>query len=180
MAGTTMRDIAGECGLSRRTLYRHYPSLDRIAVEIYMDLFASPDFFSNRHRVNGRNGYDRLLDACNAFCAYCIENEDVIKFFFEYDYHFRGADQEEVHEYWQERPGYFESLVREGMKDGSISIGGKDPNVVGITLVSAILATAQRIILRKDVYSVEHGYTGKDLFVLVDLLLDGIKAPGGG
>ncbi|MCY3633607.1 MAG: TetR/AcrR family transcriptional regulator [bacterium] len=80
IASTTMGDIAEEAGVSRVTVYRHFPDCGAIAFEVYNQMLDSV-LEATRARVSsGASGLDAARDCLNALFAAYSEQEAAFRF----------------------------------------------------------------------------------------------------
>lgn len=80
IASTTMGDIADEAGVSRVTVYRHFPECGAIAFEVY-NLMLDSILDTTRARVpSGATGLEAARDCLNALFAAYSEQETAFRF----------------------------------------------------------------------------------------------------
>ena len=66
-------------------------------------------------------------------------------------------------------------MIKEGIVDGSLRIEPSLIQLIGVSLPNTILSSVQRLICRESVYKLEYGYTLQDLYIVAELLVNGIK-----
>ncbi len=80
IASTTMGDIAEQAGVSRVTVYRHFPDCGAIAFEVYNQMLESI-LEATRARVStGASGLEAARDCLNALFAAYPEQEAAFRF----------------------------------------------------------------------------------------------------
>lgn len=174
VAGSTMQDIALAVGIGRKTLYRYFANVETLAQAVMAGIIESGETFGRGFVPPGGDGRERLRAACRAYCEHCLANPELLRFYYEYDYHFRRPHSLAIHRAWSGRPNIFHELALEGAADGSLRIDAERARLVGVALPNAILASAQRLACRGEVLELEYGYRLGDLPVLADMLVDGL------
>ena len=80
IASTTMGEIAEQAGVSRVTVYRHYPDRGAIAFEVY-NVMLDSILEATRAQVSpGTSGLDAARDCLNALFAAYSKQEDAFRF----------------------------------------------------------------------------------------------------
>ncbi|PKL37294.1 MAG: hypothetical protein CVV44_16820 [Spirochaetae bacterium HGW-Spirochaetae-1] len=162
LAESSMTDIAREAGLSRRTLYRYYPTKEELAFEIEFRIFR--DFQSDVGRMlpllKG-TGFEKLQQLFRHLDRYIAENEKKIRFTGEFDHYFSGEYPSETLEAEFVRivgagDDPLELLLKEGKRDGSVR-ADIDAQLVSRTLSNSLLGMAQRVTLRGGHLAREQG-----------------------
>ncbi len=174
LKSVTMKDIALSCGIGRKTLYRFYPNIEALAQEILCDMASSNDSFTNTYRIEGVDMVEKLRNAARAYVGYCNEQQDRMMFYYEYDYYFRKPGRELIHDYWRAKPNSFFTILEKGISRGSLGFNAEQAYKISLTIPLAIIALAQRILPRAEVYRIEYGYEMEDIYQLADLLVLGI------
>lgn len=177
---TEMKDIAARLGISRSTLYRHFPGRDTILfllAQQALDMLSTEILHSAR---NTRNGYERFSAQLQALCRALLAHPQEVHFLRDFDYIFT---KEYPAEEGRRFKGYLEredsetpmlESYRLGQRDGSIR-PSPDPACDVITLCNACYAMAQRILPRREHYLAEHGYAEEMLIRHAELLLQAIR-----
>lgn len=175
IAKTTMKDIAIECEIGRKTLYRFFSSIEEIANVIIKNIATSPESFAMTYEPKGSNGYEKLESSIKQWYNFCIQHKDYMFFYYEYDHYFREPKEKKMHDFWKKKPNMFRDYLSEGIKDGSLNLKESQVETLGMTIPLSIVSTVQRVILREDVYKYENNYGLENINELVDLLVMGLK-----
>ena len=170
-----MKDVAARSGISRSTLYRHFPSKEALAFYISMYIFRGQPLYYTGPLPEG-SGLDRLAFAVRRSAQLLSLRRAQVAYLTQFDIVFSGSYPD------MEISGYYEAYVRsmgrpflqpilDGIADGSIR-PMKDPHLAAVTLSNALLAMAQRVLPREEHFRREQGYGGEMLTELADTLID--------
>lgn len=174
-AQVEMKDVAARSGISRSTLYRHFPSKESLAFYVSLSIFQSQQLCYSGPLPEG-SGLDRLAFAVRKTAQLLSLRRAQVAYLTQFDIVFSGNYPDmEVSNYYESyvrsmgRP--FLQLMEEGMADGSIR-PLKDPMLAAITLSNALLALAQRVLPREEHFRREQGYGAEMLTELAETLID--------
>ena len=170
-----MKDVAARSGISRSTLYRHFPSKEALAFYISMYIFQGQPLYYTGPLPSG-SGLARLAFAVRRSAQLLSLRRAQVAYLTQFDIVFSGSYPD------TEISGYYEAYVRsmgrpflqpilDGIADGSIR-PMKDPHLAAVTLSNALLAMAQRVLPREEHFRREQGYGGEMLTELADTLID--------
>lgn len=180
-----MKDVATATGMSRHTLYRYFRDKNDLAIKVIEKKLIdhsekNNDFLNKILKAGDKTGLEKL----EAFLKKAwVENEEALdsKLVAEFDAYFSGKG---ITEDLKESILLFDvqkfiepviTLIDEGKADGSIR-AELDSHLTYVTIVNAIRALKQRIILRGDVLvETTEEETEQMPPFLLDILIKGIK-----
>lgn len=176
---TDMKQLASELGISRSTLYRHFPSSLHIAFHIVEDclIYLTSDDESLFEDICG---YEALSLYMHRFVSRLCVNLNMVRFLHEFDtiYGSKPADAtppEGYIEYLSSNQHFSTKLFRRGVADGSIKFR-KDIKIGSGAFLQTALALAERIMLREEAYLKEHGVAREFIDYTIDMMLASIRA----
>lgn len=182
IAGTEMKTIAIDAGLSRSTLYRYMLDRNQLAFMVSTEvLIELTDKCLSVTIGPSLNGYEKLSQYAQHFIQTLCENVHLVYFLSEFDSIFRDEypDIPETKEYAETMNRMLHRTAQflfEGLSDGSIK-PIKDPLLFISMLINTIFGLAERLLPREAHYLKEHGASGKQIIIgTVDTLLESIKA----
>jgi AcrR family transcriptional regulator len=168
-APVTISDIADRAGMSRRTFYKHFPTLGAAMVHTHrtvIDRILGP---AEHAQDKGLNGLDRLIAGCHALFAVSREQPELIRFLSYFDFTFRrhGLTDEQRAEFgklYADRVLLPIELLHQGRRDGSIRTD-IDADAAAIALGNAVMGVLQRLQIM-DEYTSGQDETAANLFGL--------------
>lgn len=168
---TVMEDIAEEVGLTRRTLYRYFQSKEELAYQVTMVLLNDWNQYQTKiyKDLEGR-GIKKLDCFLNNLVDYMTDKLDLMTYLGEFDFYFKdelglGLGPESSREFNQlslESDLFLQKLMKEGQKDGSISLD-LDLDLTVATISNILWSFGQRIAIRNEIMLKEYGYRGLEL-----------------
>ena len=177
---TEMRDLAARVGISRSSLYRHFPSSLSIAFYVLNDVLT--ELMTVEGKIpESMSGYEQFsLYMYKAVDKLCV-NLNMVRFIKEFDtlYDLKSGTGEAPAEYYATLSDYsryqFIDYYRKGVADGSIK---PCENVVhtALTFYWVAQSMVEHIMLREETYLHEHGAAKEFVVNAVELMLAGIKA----
>ena len=179
---TEMKHIAKEVGISRSSLYRHFPNTLYIAFHIVPEMLNElmtiydVQFDKNEHV----SGYELFAAYMNMFVEKLCNNLDIIRFVKEFDTLYNLSEQEitppEDYRLWMDNTvGQHITYFKLGIEDGSIS-SELDEVKVPLTFLFTALSMTEHIMLREENYLREHGAAYEFVSNTIELMLRGIKS----
>lgn len=148
-----MSQIANKAGVSRRTLYRYFPSKDLLAFEIEFRIFSKilDELKMYSDSVSG-TGYEKTEKLLNHFYNLTLKYQDYIKFTAEFDHYYIGEYphpdySNRIRNYLIKIQSLIAQLTEEGIEDGSIR-NDIDLNITYKMITNAGMSLAQRLSLR--------------------------------
>ena len=179
-----MKDIAVRAGVSRATLYRHFPGKESILFVLankgVQKIFSSIIVPEHMESSFG-NGLEKVEWQLTSFVRVMYMHPDEIMFLRDFDVYY-------THDYpvIAESANYEKSLqggdhskallksIYEGIADGSIR-DLDNPELTVKSILNSCFGMAQRIIPRESHYIIENGYGKEQVNVLVRLLLQSLR-----
>lgn len=168
---TVMDDIAGEVGLTRRTLYRYFETKEDLAYETTIQLLNEWNAFHIEvfDSLEG-NGIHQLNHFLNALIDYMANRVNVMKYLGEFDFYFKDEKVQKpstesmirFKEIILESDTLLTRLVELGMEDGSIK-KNMDVKMMVTTISNVLWSFGQRIAIRSDLIKEESGFSGIEL-----------------
>lgn len=168
---TVMEDIAEEVGLTRRTLYRYFQSKEELAYQVTMVLLNDWNQYQTKiyKDLEGR-GIEKLDYFLNKLVDYMTDKLDLMTYLGEFDFYFKdelGLDlgpesSREFNQLSLESDLFLQKLMKEGQKDGSISLD-LDLDLTVATISNILWSFGQRIAIRNEIMLKEYGYRGLEL-----------------
>ena len=181
-----MKDVALATSLSRTSLYRYFQDKTDLAMALVQRTReAQPD---EKHYLEATDASGKLLPALDAIAALLKERwfsperrEDYV-FLAEFDAYFSGSRvppdfKEEISKALDPNcdEDVLTALLKRGIADGGIR-QGLDPHLIMVTLVNAVRAMQQRLLLRGDsLIEVLPGELERMPEALVDCLIEGLR-----
>lgn len=184
IAGTEMKEIAAQSGLSRSTLYRYAIDRNRLAFMVSAEVLTElTEKCLSIAMENSMTGFQKLRQFAHHFIDTLCENVSVVRFLNEFDCIFTTAypDIPEATEYTETMSRMLHRSAQfmfEGLVDGSIRPNGDPLHFVSV-LVNTIFGLGKRLLPRNEHYIQEHNAQARDIIVTaVNILLDSIKVDG--
>ncbi|SEM56080.1 TetR/AcrR family transcriptional regulator [Paenibacillus sp. OV219] len=180
----TMQDIAEAAFIQRRTLYFYYKSKDDVALELIKCTMSEFRKITSELKIPTylTTGFARIEFILNAYLDYFLHNEELILFTVHSDYYFHKSYSNEHEEssftsFYEESRRSIQQELNRGIEDGSIKEKyAKNIEEIFFISASAILSLTQRLLYRGEIIKSESGYDRKSLSLLVDVILQGLKA----
>lgn len=177
---TEMRDIAARAGISRSSLYRHFPTSMSIAFYVLNDVLA--ELMTVEGKIpESMCGFEQFsLYMHKAVDKLCV-NLSMVRFIREFDtlYDLKSGTSEPPEEYYVTLSDYsryrFIDYYRKGLGDGSIR-PCEDPVHAALTFFWVAQSMVEHIMLREETYLHEHGAAKEFVVNAVETMLNGIKA----
>jgi AcrR family transcriptional regulator len=179
---TRMKDIAGDCGISRASLYRYYQDKSDLALAVLEQIAGGtagddPGFPED----DSVTGLDRIEEHLKKRWLN-PGRMDEYRYFAEFDAFFSGSRlpegfTERLEAVFSGEPGdRLLGLIREGQDDGSVR-GDLDPHLTMVTLINGIRGLQQRLLLRGNALVEVRGGELKDMVSeLLKYCISGIAA----
>lgn len=168
---TVMEDIAEEVGLTRRTLYRYFQSKEELAYQVTMVLLNDWNQYQTKiyKDLEGR-GIEKLDYFLNKLVDYMTDKLDLMTYLGEFDFYFKDElglvlgpeTSREFNQLSLESDLFLQKLMKEGQKDGSISLD-LDLDLTVATISNILWSFGQRIAIRNEIMLKEYGYRGLEL-----------------
>lgn len=184
IAGTEMKTIAADAGLSRSTLYRYMLDRSQLAFMVSTEVLVElTDKCLSVTIGSALNGYEKLFQYVRHFVQTLCENVPLVYFLNEFDSIFRDEypnipEAQEYSETMNRMLHRTAQFLFEGLSDGSIK-PIKSPLFFTSMLTNTIFGLAERLLPREAHYMNEHGASGKEIITAaVEILLESIKADG--
>ncbi|HWQ99044.1 MAG TPA: TetR/AcrR family transcriptional regulator [Clostridia bacterium] len=157
---TQMTDIAKDCGINRRTLYRYFPTKDLLAFEVEMIVMDRIQRYLGALVAADEPGTG--ADHIRAYFSRVdlLKIQDWIRFTAEFDRYFQNdyPDGELTREFIERiRPDNdpLYRYIEEGIADGSIQTTESASNLYHF-IAQSFFALFQRLILRRNHLKYEH------------------------
>lgn len=176
---TEMRDLAARLGISRSSLYRHFPNSMSIAFYVLND--ALTELMTIEEEISDdQNGYEQfsqyMYKAVDKLCA----NLDLVRFIREFDtlYNLNSDHDKAPEEYYATLSDYsryqFIKYYQKGVADGSIK-PCENPVHTALTFYWVAQSMTEHIMLREATYQHEHGGAKEFVVDAIKIMLEGIK-----
>lgn len=177
---TEMKDLAARVGISRSSLYRHFPSSLSIA------FYVLNDVLTELMTVEGEipkelTGYEQFTLYMHKAVDKLCENLDMVRFIKEFDtlYDLKSGMSEAPAGYYATLSDYsryqFIVYYRKGVADGSIKPCDNEVHMA-LTFYWVAQSMVEHIMLREETYLHEHGAAKEFVIDAVEIMLAGIKA----
>lgn len=168
-APVTIAEIADRAGMSRRTFYKHFPTLGAAMVHTHRVVVHRLLTGTEHARNADLNGLERLIAGCRSLFDVGKESPELIRFLSYFDFAFRrhGLGPEPRAEFGALYAGQLLlpiELLREGQHDGSIRTD-IDARTTAIALGNATMGVLQRLQIM-DEYTNGRDETAQQLFGL--------------
>ncbi len=181
---TVMEDIAKKAGVSRRTMYRYFESIEDLAYEATILMLSEWNDFHKEllPKLTG-SGLERLEMFLYESVGYMEDKKSVMKYLGEFDFYFAQDMHKEPS---NESAARFRNiilkpdewigvLIKAGIDDGSIK-GGLDIDMLVATISNVLWGFGQRIAARGELIKNETGIDGVDLIKYqIKLYIDALK-----
>lgn len=116
IAETTIRDIAAEAEIAEGTLYRHYPSKEALAWELFFENFTLVGRSLNEVQKAESGTRDKLAAMIRYFCSQFERDSDV----FSYLFLVRHQHMQKLTPRMPNPYLVFRAVIREGMARGEV------------------------------------------------------------
>lgn len=148
-APVTIAEIAERAGMSRRTFYKHFPSLGAAMLHTQTVVIDRIRAHADRSVPDGLNGRERLLASFQALVDLNCRQPQLMQFFSYFDFGFRhhGLTAEQHNELEELAAGQLHlplDNIRAGQQDGSIR-PDLDPETTAIAISNALVGVVQRL-----------------------------------
>jgi AcrR family transcriptional regulator len=185
IAATKLKAVAKELGISRSTLYRHFPSgkVDiafRVAGNIIEQILNSTEIPGD---MTFPDGFSAISWQLHRMLERELDNRAEITFLRDFDVFFNSVEQALK----PGEPTNYEKLIKEnyynrflkktlqrGYADGSVCSNYEIDKLLRV-LTQGCIAIAVRIVPRYEVYQYEYGESREIAERLINLMLAGIK-----
>lgn len=175
LAGATMSAIAAEAGVSRPTLYKHFCSIDELALAVQMR--ALEKIYATMERRAGENGpaIARIETMLRDLAALCESDQANLRFLGLFDHYYgssyRSHGMAERYSDFLGRYDRIEGLIAEGKADGSLR-PDLDAHNAAYMVGNVFLAMMQRLSARGDILRREQRVDIKEQFEeLIEMVL---------
>jgi AcrR family transcriptional regulator len=178
----SMSAIAEEAGISRPTLYKYFPSLDELALEVEMRALEALYSSIPPHLESKGSGLERVEGLLKEIVGRFEENRAHIRFSGLFDHYYHEAYPSEAmsarYDAFLGRFDEVERLVEEGKADGSIR-QDMDSHNAAYAAGNIVLAFMQRMASRKEVILREQRVDLDSQFeTMIRMILDYAAATG--
>jgi AcrR family transcriptional regulator len=176
LGATEMKDIAVNAGISRSSLYRHFPSKESLAFKVAQRILQEWMDVWNEPVPAVLTGKDALELILNRMVLSLTKRPCQVRFLDEFDQLFSDAypPVQEAAEYIKfngsEKKSVLEEALFRGKEDGTLRLPFSE-NFTAMLLINTLLGTAQRVIPRDDLLRREQGYGIEYLQKLPQLLV---------
>lgn len=184
MFETSMEDIAGSSGVTRRTLYRYFETREELAHEVLLQMMEKWNriICEKYARLTG-SGIEQLERFLFSLINYMKDHRDFMRFTGEFDFYFKDDRSFRPHDDLLKR---FEgtlhlseeligTIINRGVEDGSIQNDG-DMNLLVYTITNVLWSFGQRIAIRGKGIEEEFGLDPIEMiYCQVDLYIRGLK-----
>ncbi|WP_040831274.1 TetR/AcrR family transcriptional regulator [Nocardia jiangxiensis] len=148
-APVTISEIADRAGMSRRTFYKHFPTLGAAMVHTHSVVVDRIRAHAERAQHRDLNGLGRLIAGCRSLFDAGKEHPEFIRFLSYFDFTFRrhGLTPEQLAEFGELYAGELLlpiELLHVGQRDGSIRTD-LDARSTAIALGNATIGVLQRL-----------------------------------
>ncbi len=182
MIKTEMKQIAKEVGISRSSLYRHFPNTLSIAFHIMPEMLnelmtiCDVKIDESRHL----SGYELFATYMHMFVEKLCNNLEKVRFIKEFDTLYNLGEKEitppENYSIWMDNTvGQHITYFKIGINDGSIC-QKLDETMSPLTFLFTALSMTEHIMLREENYLREHGAARQFVNNAVEFMLQGIRA----
>lgn len=175
---TDMNDIATMAGITKRTIYRYFPTKEALGFSIWTNVVSS--LLDIGFNAKGSNGYDKIENALALYIESIFNNKDKVKFLGEFDHTFSGKypdiiEAKDFVSYIKSRDTAIFLFLKEGIEDKSIA---PEVNIelLSNTISNIMLSLSQRVVIRGEHLKIEQGHSDELLNESVRIILRGIKA----
>ncbi|UGQ12091.1 TetR/AcrR family transcriptional regulator [Yinghuangia sp. ASG 101] len=169
-APLTIAEIADRAGMSRRTFYKHFPTLGSAMVHTHRVVIEQILTHTQHTQQADLNGLDRLLAGFRALFDIAKERPELIRFLSYFDFTFRrhGLTSEQRAEFGARQTGHIVQLpmqaLQEGQADGTIR-SDLDVRTTVVAMGNSVVGILQRLQIM-DEYTNGHDETAQRLFDL--------------
>lgn len=177
---TEMKDLAARVGISRSSLYRHFPSSLSIAFYVLNDILT--ELMTVEDEIPGTlTGFEQFSLYMHKAVDKLCDNLDMVRFIREFDtlYDLKSGQGEAPVDYYDTLSDYsryqFMAYFRKGIADGSIKPCENEINTA-LTFYWVAQSMVEHIMLREETYLHEHGAAKEFVVDAVEMMLAGIKA----
>lgn len=184
MFNTSMGDIAGRSGVTRRTLYRYFETREELAYEVLIGLMEEwnrihMDIFGE---LEG-SGLEKLEKLLYGLVNHMEKRMDFLTFAGEFDFYFKDDSdfkpKEDQARRYEETIHLSEklisSVIEEGIRDLSIEVD-RPVSLIVYTITNVLWSYGQRIAIRGEGIKEEFGIDPREMFLCqIDLYLKVLK-----
>lgn len=177
---TEMKEIAKLVGVSRSTLYRHFPQALDIAFYIAEDVLRY--WMSADYEIpENLSGYERFSLYMHKFLEKMWNSLSMVQFINEFDtlYNLKYSTANPPVQYVNYLTNYkdvdYYLAFEAGIQDGSIR-KEYDELITPRSFVFTAISMTKHIMLREENYLSEHGFSREFILQSIDLMLASIKA----
>lgn len=162
ITSTEMKQIAMSVGISRSTLYRHYPQKAQLVFLSMANLLLNHYNESALRIVKSRaSGLDKLMECLYSYMSMLRDYPDRLRFINEFDQLYAGkypdiAENEYFVASMQRIVGAYRQTILEGQRDGSIRTDIPADTLASVAINMAA-GMAQRVLVRSEHIEMEHG-----------------------
>lgn len=153
IAGTTMKDIANDLGISRQTLYKYFSGIDTLAYAVQKEILRHMTDWRARDAETEHNPFDAIQNTLTAFFRYAEAHPEDFLFVSIFDAHYsRNAAAEGLREDYGgflKTGGHTAGLTKmiARAKDAGFIAREIDPAAASVMAANACFAVAQRLAL---------------------------------
>jgi len=185
----TMKEIAEELSIERRTLYSYYPGKLDLVIDAFLysvERFTQ-EFWSYRDRtlqqVENLDIRNKLRILLEKHAEFLIQQHSNGGQLMEYDSFMRGVDRESenfkrfirVRELISHRLELLNQTIREGMQEGNIHTNLGDPDSLALTMEQSLRAYVIKTNSRRG-YT-DH-YTMENVSLFIQIMVQGVLKEG--
>jgi AcrR family transcriptional regulator len=175
---TSMKDIADLAEVERKTVYNYFPSKEKLAAEVLLNLDLLVEFFNcvkfDEH--SDKTGYEILEEILLIWAKDYSKYEEALIYSYHFDYQYSNkvnkTQQKDAIDSLKLSP--IGRAIEKGEKDGSIDVGDLDWAQMTFTLSGGCIMFIRDRLYRKDVVSEE--INNQLIAAYIKLLLKGLKA----
>lgn len=177
---TDMKQLAAEVGISRSTLYRHFPNSLHIAFYVIKD-YVEFLLYDDESLFEDICGYEGFSLYVHRLVSRLCGNLPMIRILQEFDtlYTSKPVDAVPPEDYTEymgsDQQQLIYKLFQKGLKDGSIRFK-KNSTIGSASFIHTALALVERIMLREKIYLDEHGASREYIDYTIDMMLASIRA----
>jgi AcrR family transcriptional regulator len=163
---SSMTNIAAEAGISRPTLYKYFPTLDDLALEVQMRSLGRLNETIRKHLVTGQGtALERLGQVFEACLEFYDLNPHWLRFTALFDQYYsqkKAASNGEVKyaAFLQQYSG-LDRLIEKGQQEGTIR-QDLDPHTTAAMVENTMLAMLQRLAVRGEAISQEQAIVPRE------------------